>query len=118
MWDGSRRLDIPDHGKVLLRQGRHLTSIQVKGDVVEERIYIEGSDSSLPVVGHWVYTVYSEDGTLVSRGLVARVNVQGAGHVLLDAGRFVMNDTGAVVWEAGTRQFVNGEPDELCEALS
>jgi len=77
------------------------------------------SGNSLPEVGHFNFTVYQEEGILVQRGLTSRVNVPGNGHVLLDAGRFVIDlFTDDVVWQAGLHQHVNGEVDEICEALS
>jgi hypothetical protein len=87
---------------------------------VEGFVFKTATGNSLPLVGHTNVTIYPESDTLVSVGLVARVNVPGSGHVLLDAGRFVLDlATGPPpVWEAGPHQHVNGEVDEVCAALS
>jgi len=95
-----------------------LTRIRVHGAIVEGRVYNETSGNELPVFGHFNFTIYPEDGVLVQTGLTARVNVPGAGHVLLDAGRFILQfEPFEVLWEAGPHQHLNGEVDELCEAL-
>jgi len=58
-----------------------------------------------------------EDGTETFAGLRFRAVFPGIGAVLLDAGRIVFDDTGAVVFEAGPHQVVNEDFGEFCEAF-
>jgi hypothetical protein len=53
-------------------------------------------------------------GTSVSLGLRANYTVPGAGAVLLDAGRIVFDPSGAVVFEAGLHQLLDGSLSAFC----
>jgi hypothetical protein len=53
-------------------------------------------------------------GTGVSVGLRANYTVPGAGAVLLDAGRIVFDPSGAVVFEAGLHQLLDGSVSAFC----
>lgn len=100
----------------LTRIRSHLSvdGIVYRYDPIEEE-----RGKSLPEVGHVNFTIYPEDGILVQAGLTSRVTLPGSGHVLLDAGRVVMDlSNGEIVWQAGPHQLMNGEVGELCEALS
>lgn len=57
-------------------------------------------------------------GTVTRHGLRLIVTVPGMGTVLLDAGTFVTDVGGKVVFEAGPHQFLRGDVIEFCEALS
>jgi hypothetical protein len=58
------------------------------------------------------------DGTETFAGLRFRAVFPGIGAVLLDAGRIVFDETGAVVFEAGPHQVFNEDFDEFCEAFA
>lgn len=59
-----------------------------------------------------------ENGTETFAGLRFRVVFPGIGVVLLDAGRVVFDETGAVVFEAGPHQVVNEDFAEFCAAFA
>ncbi len=105
-----------DKDENLTRIRSHLSvdGIVYRYDPIEEE-----RGKSLPEVGHANFTIYPEDGILVQAGLTSRVTLPGSGHVLLDAGRFILQfDPFEILWEAGPHQHLNGEVDEICEALS
>jgi hypothetical protein len=57
-------------------------------------------------------------GTLAQHGLRLVVTVPGMGVVLLDAGTFVTDAAGNVVFEAGPHQLLHGDVAEFCAAMS
>lgn len=59
-----------------------------------------------------------ESGTETFAGLRFRVVFPGIGAVLLDAGKLVFDETGAVVFEAGPHQVVNEDFTEFCAAFA
>ncbi len=61
-------------------------------------------------------TVYitSSDGTTVESGLRSAYTAPGAGLVLLNAGRVVFDPSGAVVFEAGQHQVLDGDVAAFC----
>lgn len=63
-------------------------------------------------------TLNLENGTETFAGLRFRAVFPGIGAVLLDAGRVVFDETGAVVFEAGPHQVVNEDFAEFCAAFA
>jgi hypothetical protein len=57
-------------------------------------------------------------GTVTRHGLRLIVTVPGMGVVLLDAGTFVTDAGGNVVFEAGPHQLLHGDVAEFCAAMS
>ncbi len=57
-------------------------------------------------------------GELTVHGLRFITTVPGMGVVLLDAGTFVMDAAGNIVWEAGKHQLLHGDVDRFCAAMS
>lgn len=87
---------------------------------LEGRVYNSTDPSKwLPEIGHFTSTDYPDEGIGVQVGLSGLVKMPGQGHVALDAGRFTYDmNTYELLWQAGPHQIFNGEPGQLCEALS
>jgi hypothetical protein len=66
-------------------------------------------------------TTYNPDGSIESatfRGEVFNFVIPGQGTVALDAGRYMFDSEGNLTFEAGHHQFLDGDLQELCQALS
>jgi hypothetical protein len=61
-----------------------------------------------------VYITSYPSGASVQTGLRSNYTVPGAGRVLLDAGRIVFDPSGAVLFEAGQHQFLDGSATAFC----
>lgn len=51
-------------------------------------------------------------------GVTASFVVPGGGKVLIDAGRFVVNANGNLIFEAGIHEYLAGDFQALCAALA
>ena len=59
------------------------------------------------------------EGQLKVGGVVFRITVPGSGAIFLDVGRFIIDlDDDSLVFLAGQHQFLEGDLDGLCAALS
>jgi hypothetical protein len=66
-------------------------------------------------------TIYNQDGSIQSatfRGKVFNFVIPGRGTVALDAGRYMFDSEGNLIFEAGHHAFLDGDLKELCQALS
>jgi hypothetical protein len=57
-------------------------------------------------------------GSAAYSGTEHNVNLPGAGIVLLDAGRVIFDANGNITFERGPKQFLNGDFQAFCSALS
>jgi hypothetical protein len=68
-----------------------------------------------------VIFTFSPDGSVITRaqnGIVFNFVVPGEGSVLMEVGRLVRDDAGDLLFDAGPHQFLEGDLDALCAALS
>jgi hypothetical protein len=66
-------------------------------------------------------TIYNLDGSIKTatfRGKVFNFVIPGKGTIALDAGRYMFDSEGNLIFEAGHHSFLDGDLDELCQALS
>ncbi len=76
---------------------------------------VSGKSLTTPVAG---LIKYGPE-TVASSGLVAQYHTLGGGPIMLDAGRFVIDlATGRRIFEAGTHDYIDGDWQALCNALS
>lgn len=88
--------------------------------IVSATLTIPGTETMI-VAGVHQAVVFDRDfttGTLAQHGLRLVVTVPGMGVVLLDAGTFVTDAVGNVVFEAGPHQLLRGDVAEFCAAVS
>lgn len=88
--------------------------------IVSATLTIPGTDTPIAAGVHQA-VVFDRDftsGTVATHGLRLVVTVPGMGVVLLDAGTFVTDAAGNVVFEAGPHQLLHGDVTEFCAAMS
>lgn len=85
-----------------------------------DRLYRPDTGKSLrPASFNQSETVDVVEGQLKVGGVVFRITVPGSGAIFLDVGRFIIDlDDDSLVFLAGQHQFLEGDLDGLCAALS
>ena len=80
---------------------------------------------SLDSIAHYSFVTYAEElfEVWTQHGLFYRIELPQGGHVLIDAGHFVVqlvDGLPVILWQAGPHplEFVEGDFDAVCEALS
>jgi hypothetical protein len=66
-------------------------------------------------------TIFNPDGSIKSatfRGKVYNFVIPGQGTIALDAGRYMFDSEGNLIFEAGHHAFLDGDLEKLCQALS
>jgi hypothetical protein len=112
----------------------HIEGIQVTTDLFDEEGQLEqrlrhivlGATLANPATGTVVAGAHEAlmvdrdftTGTVTRHGLRLIVTVPGLGVVLLDAGTFVIDAAGTLVFEAGPHQLLHGEVAQFCAAMS
>jgi hypothetical protein len=80
-----------------------------------------GVTATTQAQGFSLVTIYNPDGSIKTatfRGKVFNFIIPGQGTVALDAGKYIFDSEGNLIFEAGHHQFLDEDLKELCQALS
>jgi hypothetical protein len=80
-----------------------------------------GVTATTQAQGFSLVTIYNPDGSIKTstfRGKVFNFIIPGQGTVALDAGKYIFDSEGNLIFEAGHHAFLDGHLKELCQALS
>jgi hypothetical protein len=114
VWD---ELTLSSSGRVHF--DRHGNPVRIVQRVTgTDRLYNPENGKSLSGTVQSVEIVDLVDGQVTQNGQTFRIVVPGAGAVLLNIGKFIIDFEEGLVFLAGRQQFFEGDLDALCAALS